>query len=108
MANRRGVFWSPQAIADVTSIWDYYAEIAGIGSASRVSREIDRVITVVEHHLQAGRPRDELEPGLRSIAAKPFSIFYRVVDQRAQIVRVLDTRRNIESLFIKPSSGDTP
>jgi plasmid stabilization system protein ParE len=106
MASRRAVFWSPQALADATSIWQYYAESAGISSASKVLREIDRVVAVVEHHPLAGRPRDELEPGLRSIAAKPFSVFYRLVDQRPQVVRVLDTRRNIEGQFIKPPSFD--
>ncbi len=68
-------------------------------AADRLLRDIHGVVTLLESHPRAGRPREELEPKLRSIASKPFAIFYRVLDQRPQIVRVLDRRRDIESAF---------
>jgi toxin ParE1/3/4 len=47
----------------------------------------------------AGRSRDELRPGMRSVAASPHVVFYRVVEDRAEVVRVLDGRRDIEDIF---------
>jgi plasmid stabilization system protein ParE len=104
MAGRLTALWSPEALADATSIWDFYADAAGTNTADRLLREIHRAVTIVEGHPMAGRSRDEVEPELRSIAAKPFVVFYRLRDQQPQIVRVLDMRRDIESAFAKPSA----
>ena len=68
---RRAAIWSSPAVADLHGIWDHYA----------------------------GRARDELRPGVRSIAATPHVIFYLVDDQVPQIVRVLDSRRDIDEIF---------
>ena len=60
---------------------------------------------LLEDHPLAGRARDEVRPGLRSIAALPHIIFYRVTDDAAEIIRVLDGRRDIEEIFAdEPSS----
>lgn len=54
---------------------------------------------LIEEHPFAGRGRDELRPGLRSFAATPHVVFYRVVDDTPQVVRVLDGRQDIEEKF---------
>ena len=61
--------------------------------------KIAEVIALLEEHPFAGRARNELRPGVRSLAATPHVVFYRVVDDTAQIVRVLDGRRDIEEKF---------
>jgi plasmid stabilization system protein ParE len=43
--------------------------------------------------------RASVRPGLRSFAATPHVVFYRVVDETPQIVRLLDGRQNIEQKF---------
>jgi len=51
-----------------------------------------------------GRARDEVRPGLRSVVANPHVIFYRVTaDEIAQIVRVIDGRRDIDAVFDDPA-----
>lgn len=47
-----------------------------------------------------GRSRDELAPGLRSVAHKSYIIFFRYVDDTVEIVAVLNGMRDIESLFV--------
>jgi len=54
---------------------------------------------LIEEHPFAGRARSELRPDLRSFAATPHVVFYRVVDDAPQIVRVLDGRQDIEEKF---------
>jgi plasmid stabilization system protein ParE len=44
----------------------------------------------------AGRSRNELRPGFRSLATSTHVVFYRVVDDVPEIVRVLYGRQDIE------------
>jgi plasmid stabilization system protein ParE len=41
MAARRPVVWSPDAGADLSDIWDYYAQAAGRRTADKIVRVID-------------------------------------------------------------------
>ncbi|MCK6451654.1 MAG: type II toxin-antitoxin system RelE/ParE family toxin [Alphaproteobacteria bacterium] len=96
---RRSSLWSPEALADVDAIWDCYDRVAGRGVANRIVREIEAAALTIEAHPFAGRSRDELRPGYRSIAATPHVMFYRVVGGDAEILRVLDGRRDIEDIL---------
>ncbi len=96
---KRPVLWSPEALADLDQIWDYYAGAAGLDAANNILREIARVVAVITDHPLAGRSRDEIRSGLRSMAANPHVVFYRAVKNRPEIIRVLDGRRDIEEIF---------
>ena len=54
---------------------------------------------MLEAHPLAGRTRDELRPGLRSISVRPHVVFYRVLDDNPEIVHVLDGRRDLDAIF---------
>ena len=98
-AGRRLVLWSPEALADLDAIWEHYTCVAGRDTADRLVREIGGVVDTIEAHPLAGRSRDELRPGIRSITASPHVVFYRVVGRIPQIVRVLDGRRDVDEIF---------
>jgi toxin ParE1/3/4 len=49
----------------------------------------------------AGRARDEIRAGLRSLAAPPQIVFYRLNNDRPEIVRVLDGRQDIEDILFR-------
>ncbi len=95
----RAALWSPEAIEDRERIWDYYVRVTGRNTAEKILREIAEVIALIEDHPFAGRSRSEVRPGLRSFAASPHVIFYRVADDTPEIVRVLDGRQDIEEKF---------
>jgi plasmid stabilization system protein ParE len=69
-AGRRAV-WSPEALDDRERIWDYYVQVAGRHTAEKVLRGVAEAIALIEDHPYAGRARNEVRPGLRSIAATP-------------------------------------
>jgi plasmid stabilization system protein ParE len=54
-------------------------------------------------HPFAGRARDEVRPELRSVAAPPHVIFYRVKADIPEIVRVFDGRQDIDEIFAEPA-----
>ena len=95
----RAALWSPEALEDRQKIWDYYVEVAGQHAAEKIMHEIGDVISFIENHPFGGRARNEVRPGLRSLAATPHIVFYRVIDDRPEIVRVLDGRQDIEEKF---------
>jgi toxin ParE1/3/4 len=96
---RRPIVWSPDARADLSQIWSYYAKVAGRLTADKIVREIGEICRLLEDHPFAGRARDEVRSGLRSIAAPPHVVFYRVNNHFAEIVRVLDGRRDLDEIF---------
>lgn len=95
----RTAVWSPEAIDDRERIWDYYVGVAGTHTAGKIFLKLADVIALIEDQPFAGRARNEVRPGLRSFAAMPHIVFYRVVDDRPEIVRVLDGRQDIEEQF---------
>ena len=108
MTPRRRVVWAPEARNDLRDIRRYYARVASPQIADKVLREIYRVSETIAVHPLARRSRDELMPGLRSALARPYSIFYRVVDDDVQILRILHERRDFPALFgtTKPSGDE--
>jgi len=64
-------------------------------------REITRVVATIDGFPLAGRSRDEIRAGLRSLTASPQVVFYRLKNDRPEIVRVLDGRQDIEEIFFR-------
>ena len=100
---RRPVLWSAESLTDLDGIWDNYAGVASPSTANTIVRDIGRVVALIEDQPFAGRSRDEVRPGLRSIAASPHVIFDRIRSGRPEIVRVLDGRRDIDEIFSEHS-----
>jgi toxin ParE1/3/4 len=98
-AHKRAVIWSPEAETDLADIWSYYRETAGPQLADSRVRAIGKACLLLEEHPLAGRAREEIRPGLRSVLVNPHVVFYRVTNEIAQIVRILDGRRDIEDIF---------
>jgi toxin ParE1/3/4 len=103
--NKRPVVWSPEARADLEEIWTYYAQVAGRHTANNITRQIGGACGVIEDYPLGGRSRDELRPGLRSVAVRPHVIFYRLTGEAPEIVRVLDGRRDIDEIFADDVPG---
>jgi toxin ParE1/3/4 len=91
--------WSAEAIADLDAIWNYYAHAAAHRAADGLVRKISDVVTAIETHPLAGRSRDELRPGIRSIAASPYVAFYRMTNDHLESSEILDGRRDIVEIF---------
>jgi toxin ParE1/3/4 len=95
----RTAVWSREAIDDRERIWHHYVEIAGDHTAAKMFLKLADVIALIEERPFAGRARNEVRPGLRSFAATPHVVFYRVVNDTPEIVRLLDGRQDITEQF---------
>jgi toxin ParE1/3/4 len=76
MAERKPlVVWSPEALNDIDQLWNYYASVAGRGTADRILREIAKVVAAIDEFPLAGPSRDELRAGMRSLSAAIHVVF---------------------------------
>ncbi|MGJ4890949.1 type II toxin-antitoxin system RelE/ParE family toxin [Bradyrhizobium sp. HKCCYLRH3099] len=74
-AGERRALWSPEAASDLDRLWDYLAVAAGSPTADRILRDVQRTVIVLIEFPHAGRARDELQPGLRSISVGAHVVF---------------------------------
>ena len=82
-------------------LWVHYTRTAGRATADKLLREVARIVATIDDFPLAGRSRGEIRAGLRSLAASPQVVFYRLKDDRPEIVRVLDGRQDIEDIFFE-------
>ena len=54
-----------------------------------------------------GRGRPELRPDIRSVAHKGYVIFFRYVDDRLEVVRILEGHRDIDGWFADADGDPT-
>lgn len=102
MAGLDRLVWSPEAATDLDSLFDHYLIAVNEQTAEKILREIARACRLIQEYPLSGRARDEVRPGLRSFVAHPNVIFYRMRQDVVEIVRVLDGRRDIDSIFDQP------
>ena len=89
---------SDKAHSDLLRIYSYFAP-RNPDPAQRVIRRIDQRFSQLTRFPFIGRPRPSLAPGLRSLIADVHLIFYTVQDEQITIVRVLDSRMDIDAEF---------
>lgn len=86
---------------DLDSIAEYIADRSGSRVvAARFTRELrQKCDQLAAAPIQMGRARADLRPGLRSHPHKSYVIFFRYVDDMLEIVRVIESHRDIPPLF---------
>jgi toxin ParE1/3/4 len=86
---------------DLNSIARYIADRSGSRVvARRFMRELrGKCEQLAAAPILMGRPRADLRPGLRSHAHKSYVIFFRYVGDVLEIMRVIESHRDIPPLF---------
>ena len=96
---KRRLAISSNAETDLLLIWVYYAEKSE-RAATRIRREIVSRYNLLLQFPEAGRSREELQAGLRSLPIGNHMIFYREIEDRIEIVRVLHRAQDIQGVFV--------
>ena len=86
--------FTERAERDLVEIGDFIARDNPVAAAQFVALLEQRCSLLAVHPL-AGRARDELIKGLRSLAYGRYVIFYRAIEDGAEIVRVLNGARDV-------------
>jgi toxin ParE1/3/4 len=88
------VVFRPEAEADLTAIALHIAIDSPLRAAKVVARLRQRC-SILENHPLAGRSREELGEGVRSLSARPYVLLYCLTDDTAEIVAVLHGARDL-------------
>lgn len=80
---------SPQAVRDIFEIFDQGMARWGAVAAFDYSESFDTVWNLLERHPNAGRPREELGPGMRSWRHRSHIVYYLATESTVLIARVL-------------------
>jgi len=79
------------------SIW-FYIALDNVVAADNLLDDIDSSCQLLAMQPQAGRLRPELAPELRSFPVGRYVVFYQPQDDGIEVVRVLHSARDIESI----------
>ena len=88
----------PHAEVDILEIWGYIAEDSVV-AADRWVDKLDEKFALWATQPMMGRARDELSPGIRSLAFGRYVVFFQPVPDGIDVVRVLHGSRDIDASF---------
>jgi toxin ParE1/3/4 len=92
---------SDRARHDLDAIWSTVAA-DNLRAADRLTHKITAQYAKLCRFPGMGSQRDELRPELRSWPVGNYLIFYKIVDDGIEIIRVLHGARDIPKLFNQP------
>ncbi len=96
--NPRTVKISAAAAEDLKDIWDYVAR-HNENAAGKLIKEISRKFILLRDNPLVGREQNKFLVGLRSFVVKNYFIFYLPLEDGIDVLRVLHSSRDIESIF---------
>ena len=96
--NERTVKISAAAVEDLKDIWEYVSQ-HNENAAGKLIKEIKNKFILLRDNPLVGREQNEFLVGLRSFIVKSYFIFYLLLDNGIEVLRVLHSLRDIESIF---------
>jgi len=89
---------SNQAILDLNEIWLYIATDSTVAADKFIDLLYEKC-ELLKNMPEAGRKRDELLPGIRSLVVYNYIVFYRKKENCVEIIRILNGYRDVNSIF---------
>ena len=104
-ARRRAVHLSRKALRDVDNILLYTRRTWGKTQQTMYRAVIYQALEMITEHPQAGRPRDDLFHGCRSIQVEQHVIYFHLPQaDEIEILRILHHRQDASAGVKEPSS----
>jgi toxin ParE1/3/4 len=89
---------APSAIRDLDDISDYFLE-RNINAGEQFLQEFTKKCRNLASFPAMGRSYSHIRVDLRGIPLQSYIILYRLIDDGLEIVRVVNARQDLESLF---------
>ena len=87
---------SREARRDLDDIWTYIAQDSP-AAANRVLEKFDQLMKQLAFHPLMGAAREELAENLRVAVSGSYLVFYRPLETRVLVVRVLHGHRDLHA-----------
>jgi toxin ParE1/3/4 len=89
---------SKEAEQDLEDLWTYIAERNDVAADRQVANLLNRFPMLAQFPTM-GMSQDQLLEGLRSFPVKPYLIFYILIPDGIEILRVIHQARDVEDYF---------
>lgn len=89
---------SKEAEQDLENLWAYLGERNDLAADRQVAKLLDKFPMLAKFPTM-GVSRDRLLEGLRSFPVKPYIIFYILIPDGIEILRIIHQARDIEDYF---------
>lgn len=99
------VRWTPEATSDAIEIWEYIAT-DNPRAADRMVDRFGEVLSRLGETPYRGRAYPQLGTGVRGLPVGRYIVFYRLVDNGIQVLRVPHSARDIVALFHTESKSE--
>lgn len=92
------------AVADLTTIFNYISQESGSRTTARTFVEAlrDHCRKLARLPGILGRPRPELRAGMRSSPFRGYVVFFQYVEDRLEVINILEAHRDVETYFEGP------
>ena len=88
---------SKKAVSDIEEIWVYTLEKWSVEQANRYYNLIFDEISFICKNINAGKSMEHVRKGYRASKVKFHLIFYRILNNTVEIIRILHERMDIEN-----------
>ena len=88
---------SKKAVSDLEEIWLYTVEKWSVEQADRYYNLLFDEINYICKHNNAGKPMEHVRKGYRASKVKSHLIFYRILPDMIEVIRILHERMDIEN-----------
>ena len=88
---------SKKAVSDIEEIWVYTLEKWSVDQANRYYNLIFDEISFICKNINAGKSMEHVRKGYRASKVKFHLIFYRILNNTVEIIRILHERMDIEN-----------
>jgi plasmid stabilization system protein ParE len=92
---------TPAAVRDLRRIRAWIAADSGIQRAQYVVRILLDVVDWVAEMPAAGAARPSFGDDVRCVVRRPYLVFYRKLNERVQILRIIDGRRDLQTAWLE-------
>jgi toxin ParE1/3/4 len=89
------VIFKEQAIFDLEDIWFYTLRTWSLRQADRYHSMIIKEIEFLAAHPKSGKDQHHIRSGYRSSKIKSHIIFYRILENELEVIRILHERMDI-------------
>lgn len=93
---KRNVVLSPRALADLDEIWEYTESNWNTNQAERYLRDIASTLELIGADPRRGQDCSTVRAGYRKFAVGAHVVFYRLVADTVDIVRILHARMDFD------------
>jgi toxin ParE1/3/4 len=93
---------SQPAIRDLESISTYFADV-NVEAGEKFLQKFNKRCQQLVSFPSIGRSYEDLQTGLRGLPLDGYKILYRTMNDEIEIVRVVNGRQDLGSLFDRPN-----